>query len=657
MKIILHNFKIHEDNSYDINDDGVTLIYGESGKGKTSILNAIYFCLYGDVKRPVRFGENECHVHITHDVSYEGKMVTLIIKRNKKPDRLRLKLIPGVREPISKGKAKPSVTKYEDDEAQEIINRVYGAKKEFQTACYISQKMLGSLLYQGPTEQRETIETLAFKDINITKFKDRINKWSAKRKEQLENVELNLSNLKEKEQEKSSAIKAVNKPPKYDEITGGKYNLTVLRKMMSDFSNSREKIDEIQAKIRDRDSQAEILSRNLQESMERARERDKCFELISRQELLLRQVKEKKEELSRWCYLDRDESNFVTILANVENNISGTLSLKDTVGEIVSAENNMAEIRAVESSFSKADEIRLEEMKAKFQELSKTGHLHDELKREVTFHESVETYHKRLEAITPDPSQYLESRKKLMTELTDNISELDEKIKMGVIYTCPSCNSSLYIKGQALMRADNSIQSHDLELPCVLEPGNSSHTFLIKQRNELSSRLSTCSKEVKTLESLLSNKPTRPTSLGTKYVEYLLPELRELLKKEVENKKEREFLSKSITEMSKKVNNAAVNEAIKKLEARIHSLKLKKETKITSCLVSGLPNWVKAEEKDSELTRDELNNMTASELEKIISRLNSQRSEIKKIGDDIDKLSSEIISNEKLEEARNRSKR
>ena len=51
MKLILKNFRCYESQVFDFHDKGLILISGQSGLGKSTILNAIQFCLFGIGKK------------------------------------------------------------------------------------------------------------------------------------------------------------------------------------------------------------------------------------------------------------------------------------------------------------------------------------------------------------------------------------------------------------------------------------------------------------------------------------------------------------------------------------------------------------------------------------------------------------------------------
>lgn len=62
MKITIHNFRCHTDRSIEFPDTGLVLLSGSSGSGKTSILNALVYTLYGCVKKPCHLEKKNCSV-------------------------------------------------------------------------------------------------------------------------------------------------------------------------------------------------------------------------------------------------------------------------------------------------------------------------------------------------------------------------------------------------------------------------------------------------------------------------------------------------------------------------------------------------------------------------------------------------------------------
>ena len=80
MKIKLENFRCYENKEYDLGDNGLILISGASGTGKSTILNAIYFCLFGEGNKVVSHGKTSCKVEM--EINLNKLMKTSRTKNN-----------------------------------------------------------------------------------------------------------------------------------------------------------------------------------------------------------------------------------------------------------------------------------------------------------------------------------------------------------------------------------------------------------------------------------------------------------------------------------------------------------------------------------------------------------------------------------------------
>lgn len=154
MKLILNNFKSHKDYEVEFPDTGLVLLKGETGSGKTTILEGIYDAITGKAEDVTPWtGEKSATVvlEITDD---------FCIKRTHNPETLTV-----VADDIT----------YLDEEAQEIIYRRLGmTEQEFMASCYIKQELAGSLLSLSQADQLRFIQRLAFGDQDPEVFKKRI---------------------------------------------------------------------------------------------------------------------------------------------------------------------------------------------------------------------------------------------------------------------------------------------------------------------------------------------------------------------------------------------------------------------------------------------------------------------------------------------------
>ena len=148
MKIRLYNFKCYNDRTFELGSQGLVLISGKSGSGKTSIIEGVHFALYGSGSDLIAGGKSSCFVELDFD--------DLSIKRTKRPNRLVVK---------------EGDVEYEGDSAQDIISRRFGST--FETCGYIAQDAINSFITMSPIDKLAFLEKFAFKDINLTGIKSR----------------------------------------------------------------------------------------------------------------------------------------------------------------------------------------------------------------------------------------------------------------------------------------------------------------------------------------------------------------------------------------------------------------------------------------------------------------------------------------------------
>ncbi len=144
----MENFRCHRNKEIEINKEETTLIMGKSGAGKTTIFEAIIYVLYNNVNKPATFGSKKCKVTMT-----DGEIT---IMRQKDPNLLQVK---------AQGKI------YENDVAQSIINKIYGDKEVFMTACYIKQMEKNVLFYGTNQEKIQLIREITLEDTNPEEYR------------------------------------------------------------------------------------------------------------------------------------------------------------------------------------------------------------------------------------------------------------------------------------------------------------------------------------------------------------------------------------------------------------------------------------------------------------------------------------------------------
>jgi DNA repair exonuclease SbcCD ATPase subunit len=124
-------------------------IVAPSGHGKTNVMKALMWALFGKVSAPVKYGEEGCSVGVS-------ELIDLDIKRSKNPNLL-------------------AVDNATNSTAQAFIETELGmCYDEFMASSYVMQDQKNSLLSLSPSEQLDMIFALAFKNKDPEDVKRRI---------------------------------------------------------------------------------------------------------------------------------------------------------------------------------------------------------------------------------------------------------------------------------------------------------------------------------------------------------------------------------------------------------------------------------------------------------------------------------------------------
>lgn len=155
MKLELTNFRCHQGKTFFLEDNAITLLHGDSGKGKTSIFKAINFALFGKEQRTTTFGQRKSKVVLTLD--------NIVISRTKTPNHLLVEVYQD----------EECAQRLEDAAAQGYIDSVFGT--HFLQTCYLSQKCLDNFFTASRETRAELLRALSIQtfDINALKAKNK----------------------------------------------------------------------------------------------------------------------------------------------------------------------------------------------------------------------------------------------------------------------------------------------------------------------------------------------------------------------------------------------------------------------------------------------------------------------------------------------------
>lgn len=300
MKLTLTNFGVWTSKTFVFSDNGLTLISGQSGKGKTTIFRAINYALTGSGTKLPTLGEKKCTVKF----EYQG----CIIQRSNSPSRLTLNIDDSF---------------YEDDEAQSIIHRMIG--KNFEVAGYIHQKGENSFLCMSPADKLRFLEKVAFSDVPIEELKEKAKEMVISSELQLTSVQGELKYLQE-----NTVAKPEKFPLSLSEITS---KLSSLQTEINTLNATREDLEKkrmTQTLLREKKTQ--LLSRiqemststpvppELEENNEQSDLlRCETFEKFSEEKKNIQNLKEHQERQTKEIEEIQKKINELTTLQKTRN--------------------------------------------------------------------------------------------------------------------------------------------------------------------------------------------------------------------------------------------------------------------------------------------------------------------------------------------------
>lgn len=164
MKLQLKNFCCWENNTFDFPDIGTVLMHAPSGSGKSSIMKAIIFALFGSGTKIVQHGKKKCEVTL--------ELNNLKVYRSKGPGRLVVN------------------DSYEDDVAQGII-----CKYVSSNMMYLSQDYKSNFVNMGPTDKLEYLERIVFDNVDVQKTKSNLYNITKERENNVNQKQIELDGI------------------------------------------------------------------------------------------------------------------------------------------------------------------------------------------------------------------------------------------------------------------------------------------------------------------------------------------------------------------------------------------------------------------------------------------------------------------------------
>ncbi len=170
MHVKIVGFKCHLDASYDFENDTMVLLKGVSGAGKSTVLQAIFWALYGSMRGIYNNSGQMKKCSVTLQINQ------LIIYRQKRPELLRVTIVPLPNpNPTTQPTQSPQPERtYVDTVAQKIIDQAFGSKTLWKSCSYVTQKERCSLLSGSAADRLTLLNQLSFDQDNPKEYIIRI---------------------------------------------------------------------------------------------------------------------------------------------------------------------------------------------------------------------------------------------------------------------------------------------------------------------------------------------------------------------------------------------------------------------------------------------------------------------------------------------------
>lgn len=569
--IHLVNFKKYKKASITL-DNAVIGIFGNNGAGKSSLFEAVTWCLYGvaqsmegreGVKQQdlIRDGHHEMGVEVEFTLGNHTYKVARYLNA-KRGTKSRL----WVDEKMQARKAREVTARIEQDIGLNV--------KGFISSSFIRQKELDLITSKIASERKKLINRLF--NLRIYEKYEEAAKTKKKEKEnELQVVQLQI-NEKEKDLEQLPVLEKELQELK-DVVESLKLQYDAIKKESEIIKNEYAVLEKEYQNYQKLQSTLKLVEKDIENTKNSLEQKRKDLEEI---EKAVSKRKSLKPEYDTFLDLKKKFSSLDETKVQYDAQVNQCKQLRT---EITITEKNLEE-RITESKKEianlKKQEDELKESRTKLQTIR------EEISKLEDVPQQIEEETQKIDKIKEKEAEILAEKAKYTSRLSDLQQELEEIQSIGIGALCPKCKRPLQKEHleELIMKYATEIAAHEK----AKEKYESKENHLAEMKKEMVAKI----KGLKTKENNLNNlkkEEKEYVKAETKYediqkritdCETKIAETQERLKKVIKRKKEVETLEKEIEklefdpaeyELAKKEveEKAAVEREIIKLDERI----------------------------------------------------------------------------------------
>ncbi len=399
--------------------NGKTLLSGDIGSGKTTVLLSIEFALFGSLKgilqanNLLRRGSSSGLIELNFEIEDKDITITRSIKsqNNKISQQSNILKINGVEENLTPVEMKSRVLSllgYPEDLVTKSKSLIY------RYTVYTPQEEMKSILFENSNDRLEKIRKI----IGVDKYKtiiDNASEYVKDLKQEIKELDIKTEDLQELVKKKSEKEKAMK------ELEG---ELVFLNKQLNEessrFKQKKEYYDELEKKInlyKEWEHEQKIKELNLKNIL------DNVDRLKSENEDIKKSIEQEKfEELEKPVVeetnqsLEKTEANIKKLEENISKARSKKAVLLDKKKESENLINNIEELDTCPKCYQKVTPSHKEEIRK------------EEEKNIKENKQKISKYKEFIEKANNQKEQFLAKKKKLEEQKYENIKLL-QKIK------------------------------------------------------------------------------------------------------------------------------------------------------------------------------------------------------------------------------------